>query len=76
MNAHARDCLVTGFEHLIPSIELPAPDDRHVGAAIHSGASLIVTFNLKDFPADTLKCSHAITCAHSIQTTATFSTRE
>jgi len=55
MNAHVRDCLVTSFEHLIPSIDLPDPDDRHVAAAaIHSGASLIVTFNLKDFPADTL----------------------
>ncbi|MBU2821273.1 MAG: PIN domain-containing protein [Acidithiobacillus caldus] len=51
MNAHVRDCLVSGFEHLIPSIELPDPDDRHVvAAAIHSGSSLIVTFNLKDFP--------------------------
>jgi len=56
MNAHVRDCLVTGFEHLIPSVELPDPDDRHVvAAAIHSGASLIVTFNLKDFPAEQLK---------------------
>ncbi|WP_447860969.1 PIN domain-containing protein [Nitrospira calida] len=56
MNAHVRDCLVAGFEHLIPSVELPDPDDRHVvAAAIHSGASLIVTFNLKDFPAEQLK---------------------
>jgi hypothetical protein len=56
MNAHVRDCLVTGFEHLIPSVELPDPDDRHVvAAAIHSGASLIVTFNLKDFPPEQLK---------------------
>lgn len=55
-NAHVRDSLVTGFEYLIPSINLPDPDDRHVvAAAIHSGASLIVTFNLKDFPTDTLK---------------------
>ncbi|MBB2984662.1 hypothetical protein [Paraburkholderia tropica] len=65
-----------GFEHLIPSIDLPAPDDRHVAAAIHGRASLIVTFNLKNFPADTLTRSHAITCSHSIQTTAAFSTRE
>ena len=56
MNTHVRDSLVTGFEYLIPSVTLPDPDDRHVAAAaIHSGASLIVTFNLKDFPADALK---------------------
>jgi len=56
MDAHVRDSLVTGFESLIPSIDLPDPDDRHVvAAAIHSGASLIVTFNLKDFPAGVLK---------------------
>lgn len=49
MNAHVRDSLVTGFEYLIPSINLPDPDDRHVvAAALHSGASLVVTFNLKD----------------------------
>jgi hypothetical protein len=55
MNSHVRDCLVTGFEHLIPSIELPDADDRHVvAAAIHGGANLIVTFNLKDFPPDKL----------------------
>lgn len=56
MNAHVRDCLVTGFEYLIPSIDLPDPDDRHVvAAAIHAGASLIVTFNLQHFPAEALK---------------------
>jgi hypothetical protein len=56
MNAHVRDSLVTGFEHLIQSVELPDADDRHVvAAAIHGGASLIVTFNLKDFPPDQLK---------------------
>ncbi|MGK0674560.1 MAG: PIN domain-containing protein [Halothiobacillaceae bacterium] len=56
MDAHVRDCLVTGFEHLIPVIDLPDPDDRHVvAAAVHCGASLIVTFNLDDFPAETLK---------------------
>jgi cytosine/adenosine deaminase-related metal-dependent hydrolase len=56
MNHAVRDCLVTGFEYLIASVNLPDPDDRHVvAAAIHSGASLIVTFNLKDFPLETLK---------------------
>lgn len=38
MNSHVRDSLVTGFEHLIPSVELPDADDRHVvAAAIHGG---------------------------------------
>lgn len=56
MNAHVRDSLVTGFEHLIQTVELPDSDDRHVvAAAIHGGASLIVTFNLKDFPPERLK---------------------
>jgi hypothetical protein len=56
MNHAVRDCVVTGFEYMIPSISLPDPDDRHVvAAAIHSGASLIITFNLKDFPDEALK---------------------
>lgn len=56
MNDHVRDCLVGGFEHLIPAIELPDPNDRHVlAAAIHCGADTIVTFNLKDFPSQALE---------------------
>lgn len=36
MNHAVRDCVVTGFEYMIPSINLPDPDDRHVvAAAIH-----------------------------------------
>ena len=51
MDAHVRDCLVEGFEELIPSLTLPDPDDRHVLAAAISGrADVIVTYNLKDFP--------------------------
>ena len=51
MNTHVRDCLVDGYEHLIPSLKLPDPNDRHVlAAAIHSTTSIIVTYNLKDFP--------------------------
>ena len=55
MNLHAEDCLVTGFEGLIESLELTDPGDRHVlAAAICSGADVIVTRNLKDFPQDKL----------------------
>ena len=56
MNHSVRDCVVSDFEYLISSISLPDSDDRHVvAAAIHCGASLIVTFNLKDFPDSALK---------------------
>ncbi len=55
MDAHVRDCLVTGYEDLIPVLTLPDPDDRHVlAAAIRSGADVIVTYNLADFPAEAL----------------------
>lgn len=51
MNAHVRDCLVTGYEPLIAGLDLPDADDRHVlAAAIRTRAHVIVTFNLKDFP--------------------------
>ncbi len=33
MDRATRDCLVTGYESLIPSLTLPDPDDRHVLAA-------------------------------------------
>jgi hypothetical protein len=55
MDLHAPDALVTNFEHLIDGLHLPDPDDRHVlAAAIHCGADVIVTANLKDFPLDRL----------------------
>lgn len=55
MNAHARDALVTNFEQLIGVLDLPDPDDRHVlAAAIKGRADLIVTVNLRDFPAQIL----------------------
>jgi predicted nucleic acid-binding protein len=56
MNAAVRDCLVTGFESLVDGVTLPDPDDRHVvAAAIRSGAQVIVTWNLKDFPSASLE---------------------
>jgi hypothetical protein len=56
MNAHVVDCIVTGYEQLIPSLTLPDADDRHVlAAAIRSGADIILTYNLKDFPEENLK---------------------
>jgi predicted nucleic acid-binding protein len=55
MDRHGGACLVTGYEALIPTLTLPDPDDRHVlAAAITAQAPIIVTFNLSDFPAETL----------------------
>lgn len=64
MDEHVPDCLVTGYEPLIPTLSLPDPDDRHVlAAAIHGGASVIVTFNLADFPASVLS-AYSIEAVH------------
>jgi hypothetical protein len=55
MDLHAADALVTGYEHLIEGLQLPDPGDRHVlAAAIHGRADVIVTANLRDFPASIL----------------------
>jgi predicted nucleic acid-binding protein len=58
------DALVADYESLIPAVELPDPDDRHVlAAAIKGGCQLIVTFNLADFPADAL-APHSVAAMH------------
>lgn len=56
MDASVPDCLVTGYEGLEAQLTLPDPDDHHVlAAAILCKAGTIVTFNLKDFPAEMLE---------------------
>ena len=53
MDRATRDCLVTGYEQLIPALDIPDPDDRHVlAAAIVGRCDVIVTCNLRDFPED------------------------
>jgi hypothetical protein len=49
------DCLVHGYRALVTGLDLPDAGDRHVlAAAIKAGAQVIVTFNLRDFPAERL----------------------
>ncbi|MBM3578735.1 MAG: PIN domain-containing protein [Alphaproteobacteria bacterium] len=55
MEAEIDEAVVEGYETLIPSLTLPDADDRHVlAAAIHCGATVLVTANLRDFPAPIL----------------------
>lgn len=56
MDRVSDESLVTDYEKHISTLALPDPDDRHVlAAAIEAKASVIVTFNLSDFPASTLR---------------------
>lgn len=59
--------LISGHEPLIEELSLPDPNDRHVlAAAIHAEVPSIVTFNLKDFPANELS-RHNIIAVHPDQ---------
>lgn len=56
MIEHVPDAMVMGYESKVDGLTLPDAKDRHVlAAALHGGASVIVTSNLKHFPARALK---------------------
>lgn len=56
MDSHVIDCIVTDYESIMETLDLPDSNDRHVlAAAIKAEATYIVTFNLKDFPASVLE---------------------
>ncbi len=64
MDLSVPDCLVTGYEGLIAQLSLPDSHDRHVlAAAIRCQAGVIVTYNLGDFPQETLE-PHGILAQH------------
>jgi len=56
MNDALPGAMVTGYQRHIQTVTLPDPDDRHVVAAgIAGGASIVLTWNLRDFPAREMK---------------------
>ena len=58
MDSSIPDCLIDGYEWMIPSLELPDPEDCHVlAAAVKGRVDSIVTYNIKDFPAEILSKS-------------------
>jgi predicted nucleic acid-binding protein len=61
MESALPNAMVSGYEHLIPNLSLPDPDDRHVlAAAISASSNLILTFNVKDFPDEVLALRNII----------------
>ncbi len=55
MSEAVREPLVRGYEPLVDNLVLPDPGDRHVlAAAIRAGANVIVSSNVRHFPASNL----------------------
>jgi len=64
MNSAVEDAIILDYDYLVPTLELPDIDDRHVlAAAIVGHADAIVTFNLKDFP-ERIVSRHSIEVLH------------
>ncbi len=64
MDRHFPEAVVTDYTSRAAGLDLPDPDDIHVlAAAIEGGADVIVTRNLRDFPADRL-APHGLTAQH------------
>lgn len=55
MTAAFPEAAITGFEHLLSQLQNHEKDRHVLAAAIQGGVSVIVTFNVRDFPAAALQ---------------------
>jgi predicted nucleic acid-binding protein len=51
MRAHFPEALIEGYDRLIPAMQNDVKDRHVLAAAVQSGAEVIVTENVRDFPA-------------------------
>ncbi|WP_206475324.1 PIN domain-containing protein [Microbacterium sp. KRD172] len=55
MERYFADAMVTGYDDLVSTMTNDEKDRHVVAAAVRGGAEVLVTFNLKDFPADSVE---------------------
>ena len=55
MTTYFDDAMVRGYESLIPSMTNDAKDRHVLAATVLAKARMLVTFNLKDFPSDSVR---------------------
>lgn len=54
MERYFADAMVTGYDDLVPTMTNDAKDRHVLAAAVRGGAEVLVTFNLKDFPSESV----------------------
>lgn len=51
-DAFGAEAIISGFDELVAEMTCDPKDAHVLAAAVHDGADVLVTFNLKDFPAE------------------------
>ena len=55
MERYFADAMVTGYDGLVPTMTNDEKDRHVLAAAVRGGAEVLVTFNTKDFPQDSVE---------------------
>ncbi|WP_210415863.1 PIN domain-containing protein [Humibacter ginsenosidimutans] len=63
MTASFPDALVTGYEPLLAEMTCDSKDRHVLAAAVHAKAEVLVTFNVRDFPPESI-ASHDLEIVH------------